>query len=109
MVSNGIFLGRLVTLTLLGDHVNQGRTLQVLYVFEGLNQFPDVVTVNGTHVLKTQGLEQNARGHESNKGFLDLLGYVVDVFTPGEGPKYSCEVFFDPDRQVRGELLAEKG
>jgi hypothetical protein len=60
VVENRIGLGQLVTLPLLGDHVQELRPLQLLQVLQGGDQRFEVVAVDRADVVETQFLEQGA-------------------------------------------------
>ena len=64
--------GRLETLSLLGEHVQEHGAVLLLEIVEGLDQRADVVTVDGAEVLQAQLFEDDA-GPQHSLG--DLFGF----------------------------------
>ncbi|MNF58079.1 hypothetical protein D3C84_396250 [compost metagenome] len=82
VITDGILLGRLVTLALLGLDVQQLRPLEVAHVAQGLDQGVDVMAVDGAYVVEAELLEQGARHHHALEVLLGPLGQLLDRRQP---------------------------
>ena len=84
MITDGVLLGGLVALALLGLDVQQLRPLEVAHVTQGLDQGVDVVAVDGAYVVEAELLEQGAGHHHSLEVFLGPLGQLLDRRQAGQ-------------------------
>ena len=84
VVGDRVFLGVLVGLALVGDHVQELRSRQALHVGERVDQHVDVVAVDGTGVVEAEFLEHR-RGRDHALGvLLDALGELLHLLGPIE-------------------------
>ena len=65
VVGDGVDLSQLIALAFAGDHVQELRSLQMLDVFQCGNQRVEVVTVDGTDVVKAKLFKQSRRHHHA--------------------------------------------
>ncbi len=84
MITDGVLLGGLVALALLGLDVQQLRPLEIAHVAQGFDQSLDVVAVDGTYVVEAELLEQGAGHHHSLEVFLGPLGQLLDRRQAGQ-------------------------
>jgi hypothetical protein len=74
VVENRVDLGQLVALPLLGDHVQELRSLQILQVLQCGNQRFEVVAVDRADVVEAHFLEQRAGGQHAFDVLLGAFG-----------------------------------
>jgi hypothetical protein len=74
VVQHGVGLGQLVALALLGDDVQELRTLQLGDVLQGRHQRVEVVAVDRADVVEAELLEQRARRDHALDVLLGALG-----------------------------------
>ena len=82
VIADGVFLGRLVALALLGLDVQQLGAFEVAHVAQGLDQSVDVVAVDGAYVVEAELLEQGAWHHHALEVLLGPLGQLLDRRQP---------------------------
>ncbi len=80
MVLVGRLLRRAIAVSLLRDHVNQHRAglLRIAYVLQHRQEMIEIVTVDGTDVVKAQLLEQGAAGDHAAGIFLGPLRSLLE-------------------------------
>ncbi len=109
VILDRLFFRRRVALALAGNHVDQRRVLDLLDVVESLDHLGQVVAVDRPDVLEAQRLEEKARRHQAEEGFLQLARDVVEIFSDlGERAHEHAQVVLQPDREIGGQLLAQK-
>ena len=89
VVQDRLRLGQLVALALLGDHVQELRTLQLLDILQGRDQRIEVVAVDGADIVKTEFLEHGG-GHDHALG---VLFKALRQFQYGAGQDGLADIF----------------
>jgi hypothetical protein len=79
VIEDGVVLGQLVTLALLGDDVEELRALQLLQVFQCRDQGIEIVAVDRAVVMEAEFLEQRAGSDHA----LDVLFGAAGQFEQG--------------------------
>jgi len=98
-----VFFGRLVALTLFGQHMDQHRALVLLHLFQGFHQHGQVVAVDRAEVFEPEGFEEHAGGEENLEGFLQFFGQVQQVLAHGvETPEKSSRGFLETVYEFAG-------
>ncbi len=78
VITDGVFLRRLVALALFGLDVEQLGPLEIAHVAQGLDQGVDIVAVDGADVVEAELLEQGARHHHPLEMLLGPFGQLLD-------------------------------
>ena len=78
-----IFRGT-VSFTLLGNNMEEVRSLEILDILQGCDQRFDIVTIGWPHVIETQFIKQSAWNHHALHMFFRAFGNFPCMGNPAK-------------------------